>query len=164
VDVLDIAKSVNQRAALGLDQHFMGLDQGHFHAEITKRAAKARLPNQSKEQAYAAQLETPEGRELFLAYKRAPAAPSQPAQDLVPRNSKPSPGPASEELAALARKLARERRITYARAYTQLLTDPLEGHAELAARVREEERAATRAVCDAREPIWQAQRQFERKF
>jgi hypothetical protein len=63
---------------------------------------------------------------------------------------------------ALARKLARERRLSYQRAYTTLLTDP--DNAELAARARDEERKATAAVRDARGSIWQAERENERNW
>jgi hypothetical protein len=160
VDILDIAKSINQSAALGLDQHFMGLDQGHFHAEIQKRAV--RRPGQSAQQAYRDVLLTPDGNELYQAYKRAPAAPPTAPQDLAERDAKPSPGPFSQQLAALARKLSRERRTTYARAYTQILTSP--DHAELAARVRDEERQASRAVFEARRPIWRAQESLEQNW
>jgi hypothetical protein len=95
---------------------------------------------------------------LGVAMRAAPA-PKQARQDFVPRNTKPSPGPASEEMAALARKLARERRLSYAQAYSRLFTD--EAHAELAGRVRAEERQATAAVREQRQEIFSAQRELE---
>jgi hypothetical protein len=98
---------------------------------------------------------------LFKAAVKGPP-PEEASQDFVPRNSKPSPGPFSEEMNARARKLARERRVSYQRAYTTLLTDP--DNAELAARVRDEERRATAAVRDAREPIWRAERENGRDW
>jgi hypothetical protein len=153
MDILDFAKILNATGEPG------GLDKGDLHREIEKRAAAARLPHQSAQQAYVAVLETPAGKELYKAMRAAPA-PKSPPQDFVPRNTKPLPGPASEELSALARRLAKERRISYAQAYTRLITDP--DNAELAARVRAEERQATAAVRDAREPIWQAERENER--
>jgi hypothetical protein len=155
MDILDFAKLMN---ASTTGQTF-GLDKNDLHREIVKRAEKSRLPGQSAQQSYRDILLTPEGNELYRAYKRAPAAPPQ---DFMPRNTKPVPGPASEELNALARKLARERRISYQRAYTELYTS--EAHAELAAKIREEERQATAAVRDQRAPISRAQEELEREF
>jgi hypothetical protein len=71
--------------------------------------------------------------------------------------------PAGKELyKAMRAAPAPKRRISYQQAYSRLFTD--EAHAELAARVREEERQATAAVCDAREPIWRAQEELEQNW
>jgi hypothetical protein len=137
-----------------------GFTREDFHAEIQKRAEATRRHGQSSAQAYASYLNTEAGRILHDAYKRAPAAPPQAPQDLAACNTKPAPGPASEEMNALARKLARERRISYQQAYSRLFDS--EAHRDLRDRVREEERQATAAVRDQREPIWRAQEELER--
>src|SRR6516164_657307 len=116
VDMLAFAKILKNTGETS------GFTREDFHAEIQKRAEGIRRPGQSSAQAYASYLNTEPGRILHDAYKRAPAAPPQAPQDTATRNTKPAPGPASEELSALARKLARERRITYAQAFTRLLT------------------------------------------
>jgi hypothetical protein len=139
-----------------------GFTRRDFENALHKRAEATRLPGESRQQAFTrAATADPQGRALFKAAVKGPF-PVESAQDLAPRTAKPAPGPASEELAALARKHARERRISYQQAYTRLLTDPNEGHAELAARVRAEERQASAAVRDARDPIWAAERENER--
>jgi hypothetical protein len=156
VDMLAFAKILKNTGETS------GFTREDFHAEIQKRAEGTRRPGQSSAQAYASYLNTESGRILHDAYKRAPAAPPQAPQDLAPRNTKPSPGPASEEMAALARKLSRERKISYAQAFSRLFTDA--AYAELAGRVREEERQATAAVRDQRAPISRAQEELERDF
>jgi hypothetical protein len=47
MDVLDFAKILNTTGETS------GFDRDDFHHEIEKRAAKARLPNQTAQQAYA---------------------------------------------------------------------------------------------------------------
>jgi hypothetical protein len=153
--ILDFAKLLTER---GLD---FGLDRSHFHAEIEKRAAQSRRHGESKQQSYSRFItESAEGVELFKALRRAPAAPPQAPQDTATRNTKPLPGPASEEMAALARKLSRERKISYAQAYTRLFES--EAHRDLRDRIKVEEAEATRAVRDQREPIWRAEEELER--
>jgi hypothetical protein len=153
MDVLDIAKSVNQSAALGLDQHFMGLDRGHFHDEITKRAESARLPNQSKESAYVAVLETEEGKQLYKAMRAAPA-PRSPQQDFV--DPKPEPATDAErELDRLARQVARTANISMTRAKGRVLQDPQ--HKKLVSALMAAEQRASAEVKRQRSPIWQAQ-------
>jgi hypothetical protein len=146
------------------DGNACGTDSDTYHQALEKLALASKGANESLPKAYTRVATTTEqGRLLFKAAMMAPK-PKQAPQDLVPRNVKPAPGPASEEMNALARRLARERRVSFQQAYTRLLTDPDEGHAELAARVRDEERRASAAVRDARDPIWTAERQYERNF
>jgi hypothetical protein len=142
--------------------HDFGMDRTDFEREIYKMAAATKLPGESRAQGFTRiSTQTEQGRLLFKAAVRG-KAPVQSAQDFVERNVKPSPGPASDEMAALARKLARERRISFAQAYTRLYTS--EAHAELAAKIREEERQATAAVRDQREPIWRANEELEQQW
>jgi len=71
------------------------------------------------------------------------APPRQAAQDLKPEPA----GEASAELERLARSMAKEKRYTYQRAYSELYTDP--NRAELVARIKQEEaelRARVRAT------------------
>jgi hypothetical protein len=152
MDTLKFAKILNDSGDA------MGLNRDVYHREIEKRANETRGAQESPEQAYARIIETPEGRDLFRAYKRAPvaAAPVQAAQDLKPEPA----GPASKELNGLASELARVKRQSFEQAYTSILTDP--DRKDLVRRVRAEEMAATRAVHDQRAPIWAAERAYSR--
>jgi hypothetical protein len=158
VTILDFAKHLN---ATGQP---CGLDKDIVHREIEKRASAARLPNQTAQQAYVAVLETPEGQELYRAYKRAPAAPVQAAQDFAdePR----SRGPAADEMDRVVDEFMRNynransKKLTREQSYDRVFNS--EANRELRDRVRAEERAATRDVAQQREPIFTAARQFSR--
>jgi hypothetical protein len=140
--------------------HDFGLDRTDFEREIYKMAEATKLPGESRAQAFTRiSTQTAEGRILFKAAVRG-KAPVQSAQDFVERNTKPVPGPASEEMSRLAHKLARERRISYQQAYTRLFES--EAHRDLRDRIKVEEAEATRAVRDQREPIWRAQEELGR--
>ena len=66
MDTLKFAKILNDSGDA------MGLNRDVYHREIEKRANETRGAQESPEQAYARIIETPEGRDLFRAYKRAP--------------------------------------------------------------------------------------------
>jgi hypothetical protein len=154
VDTLGFAKLLNETG------NAFGLTRDVFHAEIEKRAQATRLAGESPQQAYTRIVLTPEGKELLKAYRNAPVGKPE---EQEPQGLKPEPiGDASAELERLARSVARQKSISYERAYVQLLTDP--SRAELARRVREEEMSATRAVRDSRWPIRAAEREFERDW
>jgi hypothetical protein len=159
VTTLDIAKIFVDGTG-----HDFGLDRTDFEAEIHKMAAATRPPGSTESRAQGftrISTQTEAGKILFKAAVRG-KPPVQAAQDFMERTTKPSPGPASEELAALARKLARERRISYQQAYSRLFES--EAHRDLRDRIKAEEAEATRAVRDQRKPIWTAERELEADF
>jgi hypothetical protein len=145
MDYLDIAKHYNSTG----DWNSCSLTSEDFHKAIERRAEAIRRPGQSAAQAYTEILGTPEGIALHAAYKRAPKPPVQAPQDTV--TTMPPAGPASAELERMAREMARSKGVSFQRAYTQLYTDP--ERAELVARMRLEERAATSRVAEARWPL-----------
>src|SRR5271166_3585779 len=137
-----------------------GIDCGqtrqHFENDISKRSEAIRRPGESREQAWTRfATETDDGRLLFKAAMKAPPLepPQQAAQDLKPEPA----GPASEELERLARSMAREKRYSYQRAYSELYTDP--DRAELVARVKREEAELRARVSAQRFPLHNAERE-----
>jgi hypothetical protein len=139
-----------------------GLDKADLHREIERRAEKSRLPNQSRQQAYAAVLATPEGKELYKAMRAAPPAPPTAPQEMVVRDSKPEPTDAERELDRLARDVSRVANISLARAKGRILQSPQ--HQRLVRALMADEQRATRAVRDARDPIWRAQEELEQNW
>jgi hypothetical protein len=144
-----------------------GLDRDVYHREIEKRAAAIRTPAMSREQAYARVLETPEGTLLYKAYKTAPVAspPKQAPQDY--EDGRPeAAGPASRELNDLASKMAKDKGISFQRAYYRVIADlsAFPDRRELLERAKFEEQAATREVRDSRWPIRAAEAAFERDW
>jgi hypothetical protein len=163
MDILDFAKLMN---ASTTGQTF-GLDKNDLHREIVKRAEKSRRPGQSTQQSYRDVLLTPDGNELYRAYKRAPAAPPQ---DFVPTRDKPEPkGPAAVELDRLVEEFAARynrtttgRKLSRAQAYDRVFNDP--ENRRLRDAVRREEMEQTVRVQQLREPIWRAEQAFEADF
>ena len=144
MDVLDFAKIQNQTRQL------VGLNKAHYHAEIQKRAAETRSSHESEEQAYTRILLTPDGKELYKAYRNA-LEPRQAAQDFVPRK-KPEPlGPAARELDELAAEVAREKKISREKASARIMADP--EHGPLVRHVLAEEQSATAEVKRQRWPM-----------
>jgi hypothetical protein len=68
VDTLDFAKILNNTG------ESCGFDRDDFHREIQKRAAETRSSHESEAQAYTRIMLTPEGKELYKAYRAAPVA------------------------------------------------------------------------------------------
>jgi hypothetical protein len=139
-----------------------GLDRTHYVAEIARLAKASKRGGESDAQAWTrVATESDQGRLLFKAAVMGPA-PKQAPQDF-PLPSKPlAAGPASEELNELARDMARRKNISFEQAHTALQTDP--ERKELVARVRREERDATRMVHDTRWPIRDAEERFARDW
>jgi hypothetical protein len=141
MDVLDIAGALNKSG------HSFGLDRDDFHREIEKRAEASKLPHESAAQSYTRILGTPEGRELYKAYRAA--KPRQAPQDFVPRK-KPEPlGPAARELQELADEMGRAENISSDRAKGRIMASP--SHQDLVRRLLREEREAT---ADVRRQRW----------
>jgi hypothetical protein len=154
MDTLGFAKILNETG------NPSGLNRDDFHREIEKRATESRREGESLPQAYTRILETPEGQVLHDAYKRAPRAPVQAAQDL-PHTPKPA-GPASKELDDLARAMAKDKGISFQQAHARLQADTNPERKLLVARVRREEMEATRMVRESRWPITTATREYSR--
>jgi hypothetical protein len=142
-----------------------GLDRGHYDREIAKLAAATKLPGESPQQGYVRiSTQTAEGRELFKAAVKAPA-PKQAPQDFA--NPRPeAAGPASRELNELAAQMAKDKGISFQRAYYLVVADlsAFPARRELLERAKLEEQAATREVRDSRWPIRAAEREFERDW
>jgi hypothetical protein len=154
VDILGFAKILNNTGEAS------GFTRDDFHHEIQKRAAATRLSGETSAQAYTRVLLTPEGKELYKAYRAAPA-PVQAAQDFPLPKEKPEPaGPASREFDDLAHDMARKKGISFQQAHARLYTDP--ERAELVRRVKIEERDQTARVAASRSPIASATREFGR--
>jgi hypothetical protein len=155
MDTLSFAKILNETGET------CGLDRNRYHDEIEKRARETRLEGETAAQSYTRVItQTPEGRELFKAYRRAPA-PVQAAQDLV-REKPKAAGPASEELDELARAMSKDKGISFQQAHARLQSDTNPERKALVARVRREEMEATRTVREARWPITTATREYSR--
>jgi hypothetical protein len=136
-----------------------GLTSRDFEAEISKRGEAMRREGDSPAQSFTRYAtETPEGRLLLKAAVMAPK-PVEAPQDFADPNPKPA-GPAHAEMDRLARDLAKEKKISFERAFTNLYTDP--DRKELVARLNRESAEAMRRVHEQREPIWAAERAFSR--
>jgi hypothetical protein len=83
------------------------------------------------------------------------APPRQAAQDIPVPKKPESAGPATRELEALARDMARSKRYSYEQAFSALYTDP--ERAELVQRVKREEAEQRRAVVAQRFPMRDAE-------
>jgi hypothetical protein len=100
-----------------------------------------------------------------LLFKAAMIAPPRQAAQDFPLPKKPeAAGPASRELDALAREMARDKGISFQQAHAQLQSDTDPERKALVARVRREEMDATRMIRDQRWPITSAEREYERRF
>jgi hypothetical protein len=140
-----------------------GIDCGQtredFENDIAKRAETIRRPGESREQAWTRfATETDDGRLLFKAAMKAPpmAPPRAAAQDLS--RVKPSAGPASEQLQRMAEKMAKEKKLSVAQAYSRLISDP--DRKELLDEIkREEARQRSSMVSASRWPLHDAERQ-----
>jgi hypothetical protein len=162
VDMLGFAKIANNTGETS------GFDRDDFHHEIQKRAAATRVNGETSAQAYTRVLLTPEGKELYKAYRLAP--PRQAPQDIVPTRDRPEPiGPAATELdrivSAFRDKYNREttgRKISRQQAFSRVIDLP--ENRRLRDAVRREEMEATLRVQQLRAPIWRAEQSFEADF
>jgi hypothetical protein len=160
MDNLGFAKILNETG------NACGRDKDDFHREIEKRAEATRVAGQSQAQAYSKYLETPEGNELYKAYRAAPA-PKQAPQDFVPEPPL-ARGPAAAKLQEIVDKFLNDyneknsRKISREQAYERVISS--ESHRALRAAVLAEERAASREIRDQRAPIWSAGRDLERDW
>jgi hypothetical protein len=154
MDVLDFAKIQNRTRQL------VGLDQGDYHSEIQKRAEETRSSHESEAQAYTRILLTPEGKELYKAYRNAPVAanPKPAVQDL----KRIQAGEATRDLEALAQEMADRMKVSREKAYTSFWTDPR--RAELVAAVKQEERELAEWIKTQREPTQAAYDQYRRDW
>jgi hypothetical protein len=155
MDNVDFAKILNTTG------NACGRDRDDFHEEIEKRAAATRRAGESAEKAYTRYItETDAGRELFKAYRNAPAGPEpvQAAQDV---EDEPD-GDASRELRQMANAMANEMNITSAQATWRLMSDPRRQN--LVRRVLAEERSASGKVREQRKPIRLAQEALEKPW
>jgi hypothetical protein len=138
------------------------LTRQDYEAEITKRAEATRSAGETIEKALTRiATTTEEGKLLFKASVMAP--PRQADQDLAPRKSpEPVGGPATAQLNAMARAMARDKGVSFESAFARLWSDP--ERAELIQRAKREIAEATREVKSQRWPIEAAERELEQNW
>ena len=122
------------------------LTKKDFHTEIEARAAQYRLvhPEISPARAYVKVAhDTPEGVALWRAMRNLEGADCDDHEVEPARKSEPAPSPSLtrlNELAEEARKI--DPKLTFARAFTKVLTDPANAGLKAQEMVERRERAA----------------------
>jgi hypothetical protein len=132
----------------------LGMHRQDFENEIIKRAE--RRDGESAAQSFTRYITQNEiGKLLFKAAMLSP--PRQAVQDIAPRKSpEPAGGPATEELNAMARAMARDKGLSFEQSFSRIWTDPAKS--ELVSRVKRERVEATSDVREQRWPLIDAER------